>query len=56
MQARLLVKIGDRKIVGKGENDKHMYTNYRRVSVSRTFSKIIELFTFDQLTELANKF
>ena len=40
----------------KGGNDKHIYTNYRPVSVLNTFSKIIELAIFDQLTKHANHF
>ena len=40
----------------KGGNDKHIYTNYRPVSVLNTFSKIIELAIFDQLTKHTNHF
>ena len=42
--------------IDKGGNDKHIYTNYRPVSVLNTFSKIIELAIFDQLTKHANNF
>ena len=42
--------------IDKGGNDKHIYTNYRPVSVLNTFSKFIELAIFDQLTKHANHF
>ena len=35
--------------IDKGGTDKHIYTNYRPVSVLNTFSKIIESSVFDQL-------
>ena len=41
---------------GNGGNGKHIYTNYRPVSVINTFAKIIELAIFDQLTKHANHF
>ena len=37
-------------------DDKHIYTNYRPVSVLNTFSKIIELAIFYQLTKHTNHF
>ena len=40
----------------EGGSDKHIYTNYRPVSVLNTFSKIIESSIFDQLTKHANEF
>ena len=40
--------------IDKGENDKHIYTNYRPPSVLNTFSKFIELTIFDQLPKHAN--
>ena len=42
--------------IDKGGNDKHIYTSYRPISVLNTFSKIIELAIFDQLTKHANNF
>ena len=42
--------------IDKGGNDKHIYINYRPVSVLNTFSKIIKLAIFDQLTKHANHF
>ena len=42
--------------VDKGENEKHIFRNYRPVSVLNTFSKIIELSIFDQITISANEF
>ena len=42
--------------IDKGVNNKHIYTNYRPVSVLNTFSRIIELTIFDQLTKHANHF
>ena len=42
--------------IDKGGDDKPSYTNYRPVSVLNTFSKIIELAIFDQLTKHANQF
>ena len=42
--------------VDKGENEKHIFPNYRLVSVLNTFSKIIELSIFDQITISANEF
>ena len=42
--------------IDKGGTDKHIYTNYRPVSVLNTFSKIIESSIFDQLTKHANEF
>ena len=40
----------------KSGNDKHIYNNYRPVSLLNTFSKMIELAIFDQLTKHANHF
>ena len=40
--------------IDKGGNDNHIYTNYRPVSILKTFSKVIELAIFDQLTKHAN--
>ena len=40
----------------KGGTDKHIYTNYRSVSVLNAFSKIIESSIFDQLTMHTNEF
>ena len=42
--------------IDKGGTDKHIYTNYRPVSVLNTFSKIIESSIFDQLIKHANEF
>ena len=42
--------------IDKGGTDKHIYTNYRPVSVLNTFSKIIESSIFDRLTKHANEF
>ena len=42
--------------IDKAETDKHASTNYRPVSVLNTFSKIMKLLLFDQLTEHANEF
>ena len=42
--------------IDKGKDDKHIYTNYRPVSVLDTFTKIIELAVFDQLIKHANHF
>ena len=42
--------------IDKGGNDNHIYTNYRQVSVLKTFSTVIELAIFDQLTKHANHF
>ena len=36
--------------IDKGWNDKNIHTNYWLVSVLNTFSKIIELAIFDQMT------
>ena len=42
--------------IDKGGNDNHIYTNYRQVSVLKTFSTVIELAIFDQLTKHASHF
>ena len=40
----------------KGDTDKHIYTNYKPVSVLNSFSKIIESSIFDPLPKHANEF
>ena len=42
--------------IDQGGTNKHIYTNYRPVTVLNTFSKIIEPSIFDQLTKHANEF
>ena len=42
--------------IDKGGIDKHIYTNYRSVSVLNTFSITIESSIYDQLTRHANEF
>ena len=42
--------------IDKGVDNKHIYTNYRPVRVLSTFSKIIKLAIFDQLTKHAKHF
>ena len=42
--------------IDKGGNDKHIYTNYRRVSVLNFFSKIIELATLTNLQSTRTTF
>ena len=44
------------KPVDYGGNDKHTFLKYRPTSVLNTFSRIIELSFFDQMTICANVF
>ena len=46
----------DRAKRASSGNGRHIYTNYRPVSVINTSAKIIELAIFDQLTKHANHF